>query len=151
VLQQLATGGPDWDDEDDDGYLDDYLRWATFEAFRGTAAMVPFGSMASRFIAGQFTKEPYDDRMTVAPAVSAVESAARAPMAVYKTIFEDMDLSGRTIRDTTSFLTLLSGVPVSALARPIAFVVEERRGKVEAEGPIEYGLGLLSGKGRKAK
>jgi len=54
-------------------------------------------------------------------------------------------LSGRNVRDVLTLLTLLTGVPVSALGKPIGYAMDADAGKFEPTGPVDYGRGLLTG------
>lgn len=143
----VRTFGWDWDDDDDDGYLDEFMAWFFGSQIRTSVAMFPgFGQVANAGF-NRFNDKQYDDRLSTAPAVGTIESAAGAPATAYKAIFEDGSVK-RAIKDTLTLISVVSGVPVAALGKPIGYVADYTEGKVEPDNPADFARGLISGKGR---
>jgi hypothetical protein len=142
AIVQGMRGGPD--DEDGDGYLDDFLAAFFGAPARTAAAMVPVVGQASMVLANSFNRKPYDDRMSTAPAISMIESAASAPNSLYKAIAEDGSWR-RATRDTLTLVTLTTGLPVAALGRPIGYAAEVAQGRVDPTGPVDAVRGMVTG------
>jgi hypothetical protein len=73
IVRSLGGG---WDDEDDDGYLDEFAEWFFGSQVRGATALVPFGTTAYTLGTTAFNNKPYDDRMTTSPSVTTLEAAS---------------------------------------------------------------------------
>lgn len=142
AIVQGMRGGPD--DDDGDGYLDEFLAFFFGAPARNAAAMVPVVGQGAMLVANSFNNKPYDDRMSTAPAVSMIENAAHAPQSVYKAIAEDGKAS-RAVRDTLTLVSLLTGVPVSALAKPLGYAADVDQGRVQPTGAADAVRGAVSG------
>lgn len=142
AVVQAMHGGPG--DDDGDGYLDEFLSFFIGAPLRNAAAMVPVAGQSAVLIANTFNRKPYDDRMSTAPAVSMLESAASAPHSVYKALFEDGSAK-RAIRDTLTLVSIATGIPVAALAKPLGYAADVAQGRAEPTGPVDALRGSLSG------
>lgn len=146
VAEAIATafrGGPE--DPDDDGYLDDWLAavfgWGTL---RGMVAQVPILGQAAQLVVGRFTDKPSDDKFSLSPAVSLIESSAGAPASVYKAIAEDGSAM-RAVRDVAAAATLITGLPVYAAARPVSYVTGVAEGKIVPTDTLDFIRGIVTG------
>lgn len=140
IVQGMRGGAGDGDDE----YLDEFLSFFFGAPLRNAAAMVPvLGPIATRAVAG-FTPQQYDDRMATAPAISAIESAANTPSSVYKAMLENGRVS-RAVKDALYLITLITGVPVSALGRPLGYMADVAEGKTDPTGPADAVRGVVTG------
>ena len=135
-------GGPD--DENKNGYLDEFLAFFFGAPLRGAAAMVPVVGQASVLAANTFNNKPYDDRMSTAPAVSMIENAVKAPSSIYRAVVEDGKAS-RAIRDTLTLVSLMTGIPVAALGKPLGYAADVAQDRVVPTGPADMARGLVSG------
>jgi hypothetical protein len=142
AIVQGMKGGPD--DEDDDGYLDEFFAAFFGSQFRTLAASVPVVGQVSVVAANTFNRKPYDDRMSTAPAVSMIESAASAPNSIYKAIVDDGSAK-RAIRDTLTLVSITTGIPVSAIGKPLGYAADVVQGNVEPAGPLDAVRGAISG------
>ena len=143
AIAQAFRGGPE--DEDDDGYLDDWLM-AVFGmgTLKGLAATVPFVGQAAQLVVNQFNGNPADDKFSLSPAVSLIESSARAPASVYKAIVDDGNAQ-KAVRDVAAAATLITGLPIYAAARPLGYVAGIADEKIEPTGPVDFVRGLVTG------
>lgn len=143
--------GGQWDDEDDDGYLDEFMEWFFGSQVKGLAALVPFGSAAFTALTTAFNNKPYDDRMTTSPSVSTLEAAT---IGVGKTVInvasDDKDVTGKNVRDVLTLISLVTGIPVTVLGRPVGYVIDVEAGKTEPTGPVDVARGLVTGKASEA-
>jgi hypothetical protein len=106
--------------------------------------MVPIaGPIANRAAAG-FTPQQYDDRMATAPAISALESAANAPASIYKAMFEDGRIKP-AIKDSLTLVSMITGVPVNVLGKPLGYMADVSQGKVIPTSTADAARGLVSG------
>lgn len=142
AIVQAMRGGVE--DDEGDGYLDEFLAFFFGAPLRNAAAMVPVIGQAGMLLANTFNGKPYDDRISTAPAVSMLESAARAPHSVYKAVAED-GKSSRAIRDTLTLVSLMTGIPVAALGKPLGYAADVAEGRVEPAGPADAVRGAVSG------
>lgn len=142
AIVQGMKGGPD--DDEGDGYLDEFLAAFFGAPARNAAAMVPVVGQSAVLVANTFNGKPYDDRMSTAPAVSMLENAANAPHSIYKAVAEDGKAS-RAIRDTLTLVSLATGIPVAALGKPLGYAADVMQGRVEPTGPVDAVRGAISG------
>lgn len=142
AIVQGMRGGID--DEDDDGYLDEFMAFFFGAPLRTAAATVPVVGQAGMVAYNAFNRKPYDDRMSTAPAVSMLESAASAPNSLYKAIAEDGNWR-RAARDTLTLVTLTTGLPAAALGRPIGYAADVAQGRVDPTGSVDAVRGLVTG------
>ena len=136
-------GGPE--DEDDDGYLDDWLAEVFgMGTLKGLLAQIPIvGQFA---VAGlqRFNNNPLDDRVSLSPAVSLIESSVGAPQSVYKAIVDEGSAQ-KAIRDVATLVSVATGVPLYGVARPIGYAAGVAQGRIEPEGPLDVARGLITG------
>jgi hypothetical protein len=136
-------GGPD--DEDHDGYLDDWFAQVFgMGTLKFTLATVPFvGQLANAGI-NRFNGNPTDDRVAAAPVVSLLESAAGAPASVYKAIVEEGS-AAKAVKDVATLLTIVTGLPIRTVAKPIAYGVDVAENRVTPVNPVDVVRGALTG------
>ena len=153
VLSRLLRGAMAGDLRDDDEYwLDDAMSVFFGSQFSYLAAMVPGGSVVKSLgqSYGNFITDDVkygDDRIDLSPAISVVESAARAPISVYKAIAEDGSRK-RAVRDLLTLIGLASDLSAytGAVARPLGYLADVSEGKAEPENPVDLARGLVSGR-----
>ena len=146
VAEAIAVafrGGPD--DPEGDGYLDDWLA-AVFcmGTIKGTLAMVPFvGQLANAGI-NRLNTNPADDRVSVSPAVSILEAAVGAPVSVYKAIHDEGN-KVRAVRDVASAVSIATGLPAMAVARPLGYLAGVQQGTISPTSTADMARGLATG------
>ena len=124
--------------------IDDLNDVFFLSQIRFNAAIIPGGGTAWRFIEGQFTKKTYDDRLSISPLVGMVESVRGV-----KGVLTKDELKSRDIKDTLNFFGTISGLPLGAFGRPLGFMIDLESGKQDADNPLDYAQGLLTGKSGK--
>lgn len=142
VIVQGMRGG--LGDDDEDGYLDEFLAVFFGAPARTAAAMVPIAGQSAVLLVNSFNRKPYDDRMSTAPAISMIESAVSAPHSLYKAIADDGSWK-RATRDTLTLISISTGIPVSALSKPIGYAADVAQDRVDPTGPIDAARGIVSG------
>ena len=143
AIAQAFRGGPE--DEDKDGWLDDWLM-AVFGmgTLRGLTAQVPIVGQAAQLVINRFNDNPADDKFSLSPAVSLIESTVSAPSSVYKAIVEDGNKQ-KAVRDVAAAATMITGLPIYGVARPIGYLAGMAGGTIEPTGPVDLARGLVTG------
>jgi hypothetical protein len=137
----------EFDDEDDDGYLDEFASWFFGGQARGALALIPYGGNAAVVALNSWNNKPYDDRMMTSPSVSALESATVGVVrAIGAAVDPDRDVTGKNVRDILTLLTLFTGIPVSALGRPIGYGMDMSAGRVQPYNAADAARGFLTGR-----
>lgn len=136
-------GGPE--DDDDDGYLDDWMA-AVFGwgSIRGATAMIPYAGQAVLGIATRLNDNPVDDRLSLSPAISLIESTVGVPANVYRVIIGKGTWASAA-KSAAGGATLLTGLPIYAVARPISYTLGMAEGRIEPQGPWDATRGLITG------
>lgn len=145
ALALAMRGGPD--DEDDDGYLDDWLA-AVFGmgTIKGTLAMVPFAGQLGNAAINRMNNNPADDRVSLSPAVSLLEAAAGVPSDVYKLVTDPEKLNARNaVRDVASLISITTGLPAYAVARPAGYLAGVADGRIDPTGAGDAVRGAVTG------
>ena len=144
AIALAMRGGPE-DEDDDDWYLDDWLASVLgMGTIKGMFAMIPFVGAFINAGLNRLNGNPADDRVSLSPAVSLLESTVAAPVSVYKAIAEDG--SARTaVRDVATAVSVVTGLPVVAAARPVGYLAGMAQGDIEPTGPVDFARGLVTG------
>jgi hypothetical protein len=144
AIVRTMRGG--WEDEDDDGYLDVFMDWIFGSMARSAVAMVPFGSSAYTALTTAYNNKPYDDRITSSPSISALESSTvGVGKAIINVVSEDKEITGQNVKDVMTLISLTTGIPVTLLGRPVSYLIDVNRGKVEPTSTADYMRGLITG------
>ena len=147
VAELIAAGAPDEeDDEDGDGLLDEWLAMFFGSQAKSVAAMVPVAGQISVLASNYMDDKVYNDRLNISPSVSLIESAVYGGTAMLSGEMFDGDLSKKEMRSALILTGMAFGVPVGPLMRAGSFAIDEAEGRKEADGPVEYGTGLLLGR-----
>ena len=143
AIAQAFRGGPE--DEDKDGWLDDWLM-AVFGlgTIRGLTAQVPIIGQAAQLVVNRFNDNPADDKFSLSPAISLIESTVSAPSSVYKAIVEDGNKQ-KAVRDVAAAATMITGLPIYGVARPIGYLAGIAGGNIEPTGPVDLARGVVTG------
>jgi hypothetical protein len=136
-------GGPE--DEDDDGYLDDWLASVIgLGTLKTLLAGVPFVGQFVNAGINRFNGNPVDDRVSLSPAVSLLESAVGAPQSVYKALVEDGN-KARAVKDVATAVSIATGLPAFAVVRPLSYLTGIADDRIEPTGPADVVRGLVTG------
>jgi hypothetical protein len=145
LIAQAFRGGPG--DADKDGeYLDDWLMATlAYGPLRNVTAFVPFVGQAVNATVGAFTGSPTDDRMSLSPAVSMIESSAKSAADLYHSVTKENTNIRGSVRDVGSLISLTTGLPASVAARPVGYVSGVAQGKIAPTGAVDLSRGLITG------
>lgn len=144
AIAQLFRGGPD--DADKDGeYLDDWIAalfgWALL---RNVTAMVPVVGQGVNALVNAANSKPYDDRLATSPAVSMLESAARAPVSAYKAATGEGSTQ-KAVRDVATLISMTVGLPANLAARPVGYLAGLSEGRIVPTGSMDAARGMITG------
>lgn len=145
AIAQAMRGGPE--DEDDDGYLDDWLA-AVFGmgTIKGSLAMVPFIGQAANAGLARFNSNPADDKISMSPAVSMLEATVGLPSQIYKAVNDPDKINARNaVRDVASAISLTTGLPAYAISRPLSYLAGVEDGKIEPTSAGDAVRGVITG------
>jgi hypothetical protein len=143
-LVRAASGEP-WDD-DNDGLFDDLvLKWFLGSQGRALTALVPIVGPVAQAGLNQFNDKWGDDRISLSPAVQAIEASIRAPEALYKMLAEG-HVNRRSVRDALTLIGLLSGLPTGAAARPLGYAADVATGETEPSSALDAARGAVVGR-----
>ena len=92
----------------------------------------------------RFNSNPADDRFSLSPAVSLIESAVSSPYTVYKAVVADGNAQ-RAVRDTAAAATLLTGLPIFAAAKPLGYAAGVAQGKIQPTSTPDALRGVVTG------
>jgi hypothetical protein len=143
AIAQAFRGGPE--DEDKDGWIDDWLKAVFgFGTVKGLVAQVPIAGQAAQLVVNRFNDNPADDKFSLSPAVSLIESSVSAPASVYDAIVNDGNKQ-KAVRDVAAAATMLTGLPIYGVARPLGYLAGIGGGSIEPTGPADLARGLVTG------
>lgn len=131
ISNLLGGRGPfgEGDDDPDGDVAGAALSWFFAEQFKGALSFLPFGNQFVQ-LTNAFNGKPYDDRLGSAPTIKALEDATFGVARAAKEIAGG-ELKGRAIQNIATGLTLLTGLPFTAVAKPIAYLQDVSRGTKE--------------------
>lgn len=142
AIKRGLTGG--FDDEEEDGYLDEVLDWITGSLFRGGTALIPLVGPSVLAFANTWNDKPYDDKLALSPGVSMVDVALRTPAEVYEVLQGEGDKS-KTVKDVFTMLGMATGLPFGPLGRPIGYALDVEEGDVTPVDTTDAVRGAITG------
>lgn len=143
TIATIFRGG--FDDDEDDGYLDELLQWFFGSQLKFGAAMVPVVGQATNAAYGALlTKQPYDDKVSVSPAIGAVDTSISAVTQPIKALGGE-SYDRNDVRDLFTFLGLMTGLPLGWAGRPAGYATGVAQGDIEPTSLADATRGLLTG------
>lgn len=148
IAAMIAQGMSGKDlDEDGDGEVGDELVKMFFLSQLGElVAGVPGGGAVGKYALNKFDKKWSNDRLQITPLETFLESAIGGATDVPKSIFEGEEWKNKNTRDVLNLMSLVTGVPVTPIAKPINYLRDVSSGKAQPTGPIDFTRGLVTGK-----
>ena len=144
LVMQLFKGGPGDDDKDGE-YLDDWLAVLFGMApLRTLTAMVPVVGQGINSAINAWNSKPYDDRIASSPAISMLESAAKAPVSVYNAVVNDGSKQ-KAVRDVATLISMTVGIPANLAARPIGYMAGVEDSKITPTSGADMARGIVTG------
>jgi len=144
LIVQAFRGGPD---SDDDYLLDWLVQVGLVGPAKYALAFVPFAGTGVNALFNALNDKPYDDRISLAPAISAIESGVRVVGVVGRLTADDdyTPKPSRAIRDVSTLVTLLVGIPTTPAAKSGGYLADIAAGRVEPTSQLDFIRGTISG------
>lgn len=144
AIVQMMRGGPE--DEDKDGStLDDWIFSVVLMGnVKAALGMVPFAGQFANSGINRFNNNPMDDRASLSPAVSMIESTVGAAYSVYKAVADEGNRR-TAVRDVATLISMTTGLPATAIARPLGYLAGVEQDKIFPTGPVDVARGLITG------
>lgn len=136
IQQALGAG---WDDDDDNGLANEYVGWFFASQGRALLASVPIAGQGGLIAWNFLDDKGWNDRMPQPAVVSVAERGLKALMGL------DDGATGTRVRDVLTLTSMLVGVPLTVVGRPLGYAMSVDEGKVRPTGPVDFGLGLVTG------
>lgn len=147
LIALAFKGGPD--DEDKDGQLiDDWIAAVFgFGTVKGLLAMIPIAGQAANSAVTRLDNNPMNDRISLSPGLSLLESALGGNVQTVAEILDsDKDVNARrAVRDAATLVSVFTGLPLYAVARPGGYLAGVAQGKIDPTGPVDATRGLITG------
>ena len=134
-IQELAGGG--LVDDDEDGYIDDFFEFGYMSSLRYGTAFVPFGNILMMPL-NQFDDKAYNDRITVSPSLSLINSTLQGNTRFLMSVVDpNDDISGSEVRSIATLLGLFTNLPLYAIGKPLGIFVDQVNGTWQPRGPLD--------------
>jgi hypothetical protein len=134
------------DKDDDDEYLDDLLALLVNSQVRTAVAFVPGAGAAATAAYDALTTGRREDRMSLSPSISAVESSIGALRAGRSLVTGDSINEKKAVRDVLTTLGLISGLPLAPIAKPVGYLMDVESGKADPANALDFARGLVTGR-----
>jgi hypothetical protein len=152
------------DEDDDEEYLDDFIYTFFDSQFRFGTAMIPLVGPTINYSRKYFDKNinqvfgvedrpTYtDDKLSLSPAVSTLESGVRGIYSGVKLLSDDKEFKTRDLKDGMTLLGLVASgatgrtIPLGGFQKPVGYLKDVVSGDAEPEGPVDFTQGLITGK-----
>jgi len=139
-----------FDEDDDDEYLDDMMTSFFGSQFKTLAATVPYvGQLGVAAYNKYVTKSPADDRLSLSPVISVIESTITSPIDLYKQASEGNDVRKKTVKDTLQMMGVFTGLPTGPIGKPVGYLMDVKSGDARPTGPVDFTRGLVTGRNGK--
>ena len=143
-----AMRGELGDDEDMDGVSETWFRTLVMAPLTGTASGLPQVGYLINFGLNRLDNKRYNDKMGSTPVFGAFEAAVRGISGAYNIITDpSRELRGQDIKDWATFIATMTGIPVSVLAKPASYYLDESRGFYNPDNLGGYIRGMATGTG----
>jgi hypothetical protein len=140
----MAMAGKLTEDDDDDGYADEFFAAFFGSQFKTATAMIPYVGPVLASAANRFNDVTYDDKLTFSPVLSILETGLGTPYKIIKDFSKD-DIKKGTVKDTLGLMGMLSSLPIGPIGKPIGYLMDVESGKANPTGPIDITRGLITG------
>lgn len=147
VAELIARGLPDdEDDEDGDGLLDEWLAMFFGSQAKSAAAMVPGVGHLAVLGANMLDDKVYNDRLSISPALSALESGVKGAVSAADGTLFDEEVTKSEVRNILTMIGLAFGLPVAPVARAGGYAADVANERVEPEGVTDVAIGIVTGR-----
>lgn len=149
TIAKMLSGKP-WDEDDDGSYLNDLLGTMFGGLFQQEMAMIPVAGPILNLVANKHNDKPYDDKLSLSPVASSVESAAGTYDDLLKFI-DGKSVGIKLIKDSLTLAGLATGLPLAPIAKPITYLHDVSTGKAQPSNAVDFTRGLVTGQPGKSQ
>jgi len=136
------------DDEDMDGVSETWFRTLVMAPLTGAASGLPQVGYLVNFGLNSLDNKRYNDKMGSTPVFGAFEAARRGIGGAYNIMTDpSRELRGQDIKDWATLIATITGIPVSILAKPTSYYLDESRGFYNPDSLGAYARGMVTGTG----
>lgn len=131
-------------DKDDDGSWDDVFRLFFGSQLEQGGRMIPVaGPLAEFSIEHVIGGKPAD--LVSSPALGLLQQAAQVPGDVLKVATQG-EITRGEITDLFTLIGLVTGTPARPLAKPLGYLTDVQKGRVQPTGPLDFARGIVTGR-----
>jgi hypothetical protein len=131
--------------DDDEWGFDDAMKLFFNAHWRYGTAMIPFIGQAANAALNKWNDKPYDDKLSVSPAISTIEATLFAPHSVYKALMDDGSWAKGT-KDTLTAIGMLTGMPLGQIGKSVGYMMDVEQGRVNPQSTMDQVRGVISGR-----
>lgn len=136
----------DFDEDDDEEYLDDFISLFFGSQAKTVLASVPGVGAIGQTAINNFNDKWWDDRLSISPAISQLEKGfIKAPVSIFKAI-QDKGKTSTAIKDTLALFNLFFGLPTTQAGKTAGFFTDLAEGEQDAAGFLEFSKGIIGGR-----
>lgn len=138
--------------DDDDEIIDDITDFFVLSQVRTLLGAFPVGGgIAYQGFVAPFTDVRFDDNPRQQPTLEAMSNVARLLSNTGQLFTEERaDIHERNMRQVIDGLTVATGLPFSAIMKPLRFLTKAAQGEIDVEptpmGALGFARGVLTGK-----
>ena len=134
-------------DNDEDGeVLDDWLSWFITSQLSFLSAEVPVAGQGLNAAVKALNNNPMDDRVSISPAVSMLETGIRTGSNIVKSIHGKQVDESRMVQDAMMTLGFVTGLPLGQFGKPAGYIANIKEGdEPKPHNVIDFGRGIIAG------
>jgi hypothetical protein len=141
----MFRGGPGDEDKDgEEGTVWDWAQALGLGLAKGSLAMLPGVGQVANMLLARANDNPTDDKLNMSPSVSMIEGSGSAFFSVPKAVLGDGD-KRKAVRDLASLISMVTGLPAMAAARPLGYLAGVSDDKIEPTSALDAARGLATG------
>lgn len=144
---QWDSDDPDQDEWVLDGWIWDSIDIVALSQLRGAAAFLPaVGPQVAAILEQAFSNRQFGDKVAASPTIMSLYRGINGLINTIKATADgERDATGRNIRDTMTLINQLTGLPLAPLARPVSYLTDWSRGKIDPSLSTIPALDVLRG------
>jgi len=141
-LISMAFRGIDPDDDE----MDVMMQLLVFSQIKTAGNFIPGAGTVTNGAIAFSNKKRYDDRMSVGPFVSMMESMQRTVFGYPAQAIRGEDINEqRMMRDIFNTMGMATGLPLGPIGRPVGYLAGMNEGRYQPKDNLDLVRGLVSG------
>jgi hypothetical protein len=144
AINMIANGSID--DDNDGDLLDDIGNQLLFGAFSETTGMAPIIGQAGQLVINQFDDKWYNNRLSVSPIISVVDSGVASSANLAKLFRGDESNNRQIIKGLSTFSGVFLGIPLHPVGRSSGYLLDIQEGKANPSNAADLVRGIATGR-----